>query len=93
MKFCVTYRFLLLKREQKRENLLFLSADYPDYCGLDLISLLDEKALFWHLFDHDATVHRLCRTVIIVMHGVGKFLKLRFRKRQRMFQYQPGYAF
>jgi hypothetical protein len=70
MQFCETYRFFPPKQEQKRDNLLVLSADYPDYCGLDLISTLYEKAVFMHLFDHSPTIHRLNRTVVIVMHGV-----------------------
>jgi hypothetical protein len=28
------------------------------------------------LFDHDAPMQRLYRAVIIVMHGMGEFLKL-----------------
>jgi hypothetical protein len=65
MKFCVTYRFLLLKREQKRDNLLFLSADYPDYCGLDLISLLQVRDTFAHLLEQNVYVAGRPRTRII----------------------------
>jgi hypothetical protein len=53
MKFCVTYRFFLPKQEQKRDNLLVLSADYPDFCGLDLISLLLVSDTFARLLERN----------------------------------------
>lgn len=53
MKFCVTYRFFLPKQEQKRDNLLVLSADYPDFCGLDLISLLLVSDTFSRLLERN----------------------------------------
>lgn len=49
-------------------------------------------ALFCRLFDNYTAIERLYRSVIVMVHRVGEFFQLRFWKRHRLLQDNPGHT-